>query len=145
MAVFIDANVFLYAAGTASAFYQPCVDLLGLIADDRLEAVTSTEVVQEVLHVASRHRGVASAVDLAVAVLTLFPVILPVQKQDLETACNLLRTTAGLGVRDSIHLAVMLRNGLAVIISADQDFDRVDLIKRIDPTNSTAIRQLLCA
>jgi predicted nucleic acid-binding protein len=34
---------------------------------------------------------------------------------------------------DCAHAAIMKRNGLSTIVSADKEFDRVNWLKRIDP------------
>ena len=49
-AVFIDANVPIYAAGREHLYKQPCARILRLVADNPQLFVTDAEVLQELLH-----------------------------------------------------------------------------------------------
>ena len=49
-AVFIDANVPIYAAGREHLYKQPCVRILRMVADNPQLFVTDAEVLQELLH-----------------------------------------------------------------------------------------------
>ena len=60
--VFLDANVFLYAIGSASPYREACRELLDAAGDGAFEAVTSTEVLQEILHIRSRRVDIRDAV-----------------------------------------------------------------------------------
>jgi len=88
-----------------------------------VEACTSTEVLQEVL----RRYSALRRLDRARAVYDLFvqicPVIFPVTLADTDRARDLL--ASGTGVRDAIHAAVMLNNGVTQIATFDQGFDVV--------------------
>jgi predicted nucleic acid-binding protein len=44
-----------------------------------------------------------------------------------------LRQYPGLSVRDAVHAATMLRNGLSTVVSVDSDFDRIPQIRRLAP------------
>lgn len=59
--------------------------------------------------------------------------ILPVEDADVQRARELAEEYTFLSPRDLIHLAVMLRNGIYEILTADQEFDRVQEVRRIDP------------
>ena len=49
-AVFIDANVPIYAAGREHRYKQPCARILRILADDPKSFVTDSEVLQEIMH-----------------------------------------------------------------------------------------------
>jgi predicted nucleic acid-binding protein len=51
----------------------------------------------------------------------------------VEAALDIHRRHAGLQARDSLHVAVMVNNGVRRILSADQHFDAVREIQRFDP------------
>ena len=48
--VFIDTAIVMYAAGADHPLRDPCRRIIDQISDGSLDAVTSTEVIQEILH-----------------------------------------------------------------------------------------------
>lgn len=133
--IFLDANVFLYAAGKPHPLREPCRTVLRRVEDGSLASNTSVEVVQELLHVLSRRGLVAEGLHLARTVMKLFPVVLPLTRTDLLDACNLLDRHSGLTPRDAVHVATMRAHGIDTLVSADVHFDRVAGIVRVDPTD----------
>lgn len=133
MRTFLDTNVFLYAVGRAHPEREVCARLLQRVAEGSLEAIVNTEVVQEILYVLTRRGQRKAALELARHIEALFPGMLPVTLEDMNEALRLLEAHPGLSVRDSVHAATMLRNGLRMIVSVDPDFDRIPGIHRIDP------------
>ena len=133
MRAFLDTNVFLYAAGTAHPEKDACVHVLRRVADGSLEATTNSEVVQEVLYVLVRRGRREDGMALARRVAALFPDLLPVTRDDALGACDLLERYPKLSVRDAVHAASMIRNGIKRVISVDGDFDQIREIRRIEP------------
>ena len=89
MTVYLDANVFVYAAGTPHPLKEPCVAILRRVESGDLLATTSVETLQELLHLYQR-RGLASAgATLVRRVMALLPVILPIDAADLAKAADL--------------------------------------------------------
>jgi hypothetical protein len=130
---FLDTNVFLYAAGAAHPERDACVRVLRSVADGSLDATVNSEVVQEILYVLSRRGRRRDAIALAGHVAALFPDLLPVTRDDTLGACDLMSRYPRLPVRDAVHAATMLRNGIKRIISVDKDFDQVSEIHRLEP------------
>lgn len=143
MVVFLDANVFLYAAGSDLTRAAPCRAILQRVQEGGLQACTSTEVVQEVLHVIARRLGVAAAVTAAEAVLDLVPVPIAVTTAVMRRSLVVLATAAGVSVRDAVHAAAMAEIACTTIVSADQHFDRIAGLRRIDPLDAEAVRAWL--
>lgn len=133
MRTFLDTNVFLYAAGQPHPQREACAQVLRQVASGRLEATVNSEVLQEILYVLARRGRRDDAIALARHAASLFPDLLPVTRDDLLGACDLMGRYRRLSVRDAIHAATMLRNGLTRIISVDSDFDQIQEIRRIDP------------
>ena len=133
MRTFLDTNVFLYAAGGAHRQRDACAKVLRKVADGSLDATVDSEVIQEILYVLSRRGRREDAVTLARYVASLFPDLLPVTRADTLGACDLIRRYPRLSVRDAIHAATMLRNGLRQLISVDEDFDQIPEIRRVEP------------
>ncbi len=135
MRYFLDTNVFLYAAGRAHPFKAPCVAVLQRVAQDALDAVTSTEVLQEILHRFWATSDLPQGLILArLAVDQVAGEVLPVTLAEMQRAFALAeRYETGITIRDAIHAATMLQHGITHIISADRHFDAIAEVTRIDP------------
>ena len=57
----------------------------------------------------------------------------PLKNTQAATAVAFMESHRGIPVRDLIHVAVMLNNGIRTIVSADKHFDLFPEIHRIDP------------
>ncbi len=134
MPVFLDSNVFIYAAGAESPNKAACVDLLRRVAAGDLEATTSVEVIQELHHVFRRRGRLAEGVGLGREVARLFPGLLSITRADILRSGDILMTHPQLSPRGALHAATALNNGIVVIVSADVDLDRVDGVTRLDPS-----------
>ncbi len=133
MRTFLDTNVFLYAVGGPHPEREACRNLLLRVEGGSIEATTNVEVVQELLFVLTRRRRRREALKLASDVVSLFPDLLPVTREDVTTALDLLQQYQHLTPRDAVHAATMLQNNVATIISVDEDFDEVREIRRVAP------------
>ena len=134
MPVFLDTNVFLYAAGADHPQKVPCVELVRAVSEGRLKANTSVEVVQEILYVYLRRGLRDEAVRLAGHVATLFPALLPVTRDDMLAALALVDRYPDLPARDLVHTDCMLQNGMDTIVSVDRHFDQVAELTRLTPS-----------
>lgn len=101
--------------------------------DGRIDATTSAEVVQELLHVYGRDPARrAAGLVFAREVLDAFEPVLSIDGRDLRSAIELWQATPDVDARDALHASVCLRYGLD-LISTDRAFDRIPDIRRIDP------------
>lgn len=133
MTVFIDTAILMYAGGTEHSLREPCQRLLETVADGRLEAVTSVEVVQEILHrfTALGRPDIGAA--MSRATLDLFAPVLPITHAVMRRMPDLIERYQGLAARDLVHVATCLEEGIADIVSPDRGFDVVPEIHRIAP------------
>ena len=136
MTVFIDTAVVMYAGGADHPLRAPCQRLLGDVAESRLEAVTSVEVIQEILHrfraIGRPEIGAAMARDA----LDLFAPVLPVTHAVMRRMPELVEAYPNLAARDLVHVATCLQEGISDIVSPDRGFDTVPGIRRIDPASA---------
>jgi len=129
--IFVDSNVPMYVAGRDHPLRDPARRFLEGVRAGRFEVCTSTEVLQEILYryVALRRPDLAREVyDLFVEIC---PVVFPVTLADTDRAKAMLAGELPVGVRDAIHSAVMLNNGVTRIATFDEAFDRVEGIERL--------------
>ena len=130
MTVFIDSNIPMYVAGRPHPNREPSRRFLERVRAGEVDGVTSTEVLQEILF---RYAGLGQ-LELGLQVYDLFVQIcarvLPVTLADTDRARALLPSLTGVSVRDTIHAAVMLTNGISRIATFDEGFDRVPGVRR---------------
>jgi len=129
--IFLDTNVFLFAAGAEHPLREDSQRILHRVAQEELAATTSSEVVQEILYVLYRRSLEGAAQQLARNAILLFPDLLSVTRNDMEAACDLLERYPGIPTRDAVHAATMLNNGITTIVSADGHFDEIQEIHRL--------------
>ena len=135
-AVFVDANVPIYAAGGDHPYKEPCARILLMAADAPKSFVTDSEILQELMHryLASR-RWELGRVVLQTFAEAMDGRIEPVLAEDILSASQLADRHSHVSARDLVHAAVMQRLGTNRIISADTDFDQLPGIDRLDPAH----------
>lgn len=136
--IFLDSNIFLYAMGTEHPEKAPCTRLLELVAGGRVEGVTSSEVLQEVLYVRLRRGSRDDALSAVRSVRELVHEVLPVSEGDVLAACDLLSQYPALDSRDAIHAAVAKNHGISTMVTVDKDFDRIKGLRRLKPAQAAA-------
>lgn len=132
---FLDANVFMYAAGAAHPYKALCLRILSELETGILAAAINTEILQEVLYRYSHIKLADKGLQICRDILQYRLTILPVTETDLRLAVDLFdaHRASGLKVRDAIHAATMRNHGITRLISADHDFDCLGFVTRIDP------------
>jgi predicted nucleic acid-binding protein len=129
--VFIDSNVPMYVAGRDHPLRDRARRFLARVQAGEIEGCTSTEVLQEILY---RYVGLRRP-DLAVEVYDLFVglclAVFPVTLADTDHARDLVRGGTVASMRDLVHAAVMLNNGVTSIATFDGGFDHVKGIERL--------------
>ena len=133
MTVFVDANIPMYAAGAPHPAKKPCIAFLRKVAGGKIDAATDVEVFQEILH---RFNAIGRREDgfrLFDLFSRLMQVVLPIERQDVVAARNVLAQYGSLNARDAIHAAVMARRGIRQIYSYDRHFDGIAGIERKEP------------
>ena len=99
--------------------------------DRKVEACTSTEVLQEILYRYSSLGRLDLASEVYDLVVEICPVVLDVTLADTDRARNLLCGTSGISARDAVHAAVMLNHEVEWIATFDTGFDRVKGVRRL--------------
>lgn len=133
MTVFIDTAVMMYAAGSEHALRDPCRRILDRVGRGELAAVTSVEVIQEIVH---RYRAIRRAdggIELALRTLDLFAPVLPITHALMRRVPTLAERYPDLAARDLVHLATCIHEGIDEIVTIDRGFDLVREVRRIDP------------
>jgi len=117
--IFVDTNVFMYAVGRE----HPLRDEARAVFLDPSTAgslATSAEVLQELMHAylpVGRMDTLDAALELARARTAA---IWTVEAEDVELARSLVVRHPGLGARDLLHLACMMRRGATGVRTFDR-------------------------
>ncbi len=130
---FVDANVFMYAAGAPHPHKHPSVAFLRRAATGEVAVCTGTEVLQEILH---RYRAIDRWTDgkrVLGFVRRIVPVIYPVDLSVVDEALRLLDKHPSLMARDGIHAATCVVHGVSQFCTFDRDFEAVAFLQRVEP------------
>jgi predicted nucleic acid-binding protein len=131
---FIDTSVIMYAAGAEHPDRAACRRVLARVADGSIDAVTSTEVVQEILHRFARGRRDVGQ-RMARSVLDLFDELIPIDRRSVAGAVSLYADHPQLSARDALHVATCVTSAISEIVSVDRGFDAVAEVRRIEPSD----------
>ncbi len=130
--ILLDSNIFMYAAGADHPHKEPSIRLLEQVAQDTVDGVIDSEVLQEILH---RYRSIGRPEDGETVfrlALQLCPNVLAVTGACMDRALDLLRGRPRLMARDAVHAAVCQVMQCRAIVSYDRDFDLLP-VRRVEP------------
>ena len=129
--ILIDSNIPMYLVGAEHPHKIDAQRLLERCIAERRRLVTDAEVMQEILHRYSaieRTDAIQPALD---ALLGVVDEVLPVERDDVLGARDILMGSPELSSRDALHLAIMRHHGIDDILSFDRGFDLFPGITRI--------------
>jgi predicted nucleic acid-binding protein len=129
--IFVDSNIPMYLTGGDERLKVQAQRALERLTGERRPLVTSSEVLQELLHryvSSSRREAIEPVFDTLRAIVEE---VLPVEEADILDAKNLVHAHPKLSSRDAVHVAVMRRRQITEILSFDRGFDAVAGITRL--------------
>jgi predicted nucleic acid-binding protein len=131
--VFIDTAVVMYANGASHPLREACRSIMIQVGNGQLEAITSSEVVQEILHRFVSMRRPEIGIAMARVTMDVFAPVLPITHALMRRVPDLAARYPSLSARDLVHVATCIHEGISEIITPDRGFDQVAEIRRIDP------------
>lgn len=134
--ILLDTTVLVYAKGQDHPLRDPCRELLAAIADRRLEATTTVEVIQEFVHVRARRRGREDAAALGRDYAELLSPLLAPSADDLKAGLALFERNDALGAFDAVLAACGARAGARALVSADAAFADLAEIAHVIPDSA---------
>jgi uncharacterized protein len=123
--ILLDTTVLVYAVGDDHGLREPARAVLRAVAERRLQATTTVEVIQEFLHVRARRRSRADAIAGAAAYMTLLSPLLTIDEAMLTRALALFGAHGRIGAFDAVLAAATMAQPDASLISADRAFAEV--------------------
>ena len=133
MSLFIDTAVIMYAGGGDHPLREPCGLIIERVGAGELDAVTSTEVVQEIVHrfIAIRRPDIAGS--MAKRTMDTFTPVIPMTHALMRRIPDLIDRYPTLSARDLVHVATCIHEGIVEIVSPDRGFDVVKELRRVPP------------
>ncbi len=138
--IVLDTTVLVYALGADHPLRTPCRHLVDAVAEGRLRATTTVEVIQEFTHVRARRRDRADAARLAQHYLDLLAPLLVVDEAALRSGLTLYAASDRLGAFDAVLAAVSVSAGADALVSADAAFAEVPGLTYVPPTQDGVSR-----
>ena len=129
--MYIDSNIFIFAATDKGKLGQNCRGIIRLINERKIICAASFLVVDEAIWVLKKSVGKDSAIKITKAMLSMPIKWIEIDKSVIIRMIDIYGKTT-LDPRDAIHISSMRKVGLSVIVSEDNDFDKVDGIKRVN-------------
>ena len=122
--IFVDSNIPMCLVGAPQPVRVDAQVLVERCVAGGERMVTDAEVLREILHRYSSI-GRKEAIGPALKVLlNLVDDVLPIDRNIVMRASEIVQGSAGMSARDAVHLAVMERHRITRIMSLDADFDR---------------------
>lgn len=129
--IFVDSNIPMYLVGKSHPNKERSRQLLDSIIVNGDRLVADVEVFQEILHryvAIDRKDAIPPTFDLLKSILDE---TFPIEMIDLERAKEIVLGPTSVSARDSLHVAVMERQGISQVLSFDTGFDQFPGLTRI--------------
>lgn len=131
--IVLDTTVLVYAAGAEHPFREPCRRLIEAVQNGTIDATTTVEVVQELVHVRGRRGPRAEAARLGTAYVDLLSPLLTVEADQLHGGLRLYEQDSRLGAFDAVLAAAALAVQAEALVSADRAFQAVPGLRHVVP------------
>lgn len=118
--IFVDTNVLMYAVGREHPLREEARTFFVEALEDRVPLVTSSEVLQELLHAylpVNRMETLDAALRLAEGRIST---VWSVEPEDVRLARSLVDRHPALGARDLLHVASCMRHDVTRIETYDR-------------------------
>ncbi len=133
-AVLLDSAIVAFALSSSSTLQRECRALMGLVAEDRIRAYASVEMIQEVVHHRLRRTGDRQGAVADARDASTFLTLLNFDREVLDMALHLIERGPNIGGRDAVHAATAVVYGIPTIVSTDRSFDGVPGLTRLQPS-----------
>ena len=141
--IVLDTTVLVYAVGDDADLREPCQQIVRAIAEGKVSATTTVEVIQEFAHVRGRRRSRDDAAEIAARYAVLLAPLLRPEAADVVAGLSLWREHAPLGCFDAVLAATARRTGASALVSADAGVRDIPGIQHVDPTDPAAVADLV--
>ena len=138
---YLDTNVIIYAIERHPKYGEKCKDILKAVEDTKLKVCASTLVLVEVINVLCKlNRILEEARKEKLNIRKNIDAILSLPIKWIELDFAIIRRASEYEFKvsgiDYVHVASMELNLVNEIISADEELNKIDFIRRINPLTS---------
>jgi len=134
--IVLDTTVLVYAKGAAHPLRDPCRRLIDAIAQEKLAATSTVEVIQEFVHVRAQRRERSDAVSLGGDYADLLAPLLTVEAEHLRRGLSLFERNDRLGAFDAVLAATAIDIDASAFVSADGAFAHVANLPHVIPDDA---------
>lgn len=131
--IVLDTTVLVYAKGANHPLRDHCRGLIEAIAEGRIEATTTIEVIQEFVHVRGRRRERADAAALGRDYAQLLSPLIEVGSTELDRGLEFYERNVSLGAFDAVLAAAAEAAGARALVSADRAFAGLPALLHLFP------------
>jgi predicted nucleic acid-binding protein len=130
--IVLDTTVLVYAVGEDHRHRDPARSIVEAVEDGRIQATTTVEAIQELVHARARRRDRRDAAALGRAYLALLSPLLHPSEEDLVAGLRLFEREESLGAFDAVLAASAIAAGEDALVSADRSFADVRGLRWVD-------------
>jgi len=135
---YLDTNVIIYAIENHPKYGEKCKDILKAVENAELEVCASTLILVEVINVLCKLNKILEEKSKEkLNIRKNIDAILSLPIKWIEIDFAIIRRASeykfGVSGTDYVHIASMELSLIGEIISADEELDKIDFIKRMDP------------
>ena len=134
--ILLDTTVLVYAFGDEHELDEPARKLIQVITDGRLRATTTVAVIEEFVHVHSRHRSRREAIQLGSRYIDLLGPLVASTEDALRRSLPLFERHTGIGAFDAVLAATAIEIGAEALVSADGGFASVPSLPYVPLTKA---------
>ena len=134
--IVLDTTVLVYAKGSTHPLRDPARRLIDAIAQGKLEATSTVEVIQEFVHVRAQRRERSDAVELGGDYADLLAPLLTVSDEQLRRGLALFERHEPLGAFDAVLAATAIDIDADALVSADSAFAHVPGVRHVVPDDA---------
>ncbi len=135
---YLDTNVIVYAIENHPKHGDACIKILEDINNEKIKVCSSMIVLVEIINVLKKiNKILEKEGKTALNIKNNIDAILSLPIMWFDLNFLIIKKSAeydyNISGADYVHIATMDLHSIAIIISADMELDKVDIIKRLDP------------
>jgi hypothetical protein len=140
--IVLDTTVLVYAVGDDHTLREPARAIVDGVERGAVRATTTTQAIQEFVHVRARRRDRLDAAALGRAYAELLSPLLQASEDDLVRGLGLFERHEQLGAFDAVLAAAALGAGAESLVSADRSFADVRGLTFVDLSSPELVSRI---
>ena len=131
---FLDSTTLIHAIDKEAEYQEECLNIINKSAKGLINTATSLETLEETLFILSKLTSLQTAIRVTQDYLKLRKIKkYEMSRTTFEHALKIMEITLLKRPKDAINVATMLEQNIVMIISEDEDYDKIDLVERVHP------------